>query len=261
VDAYAISLPILIFGIYDLHSSIVGREAPLTVGGSHIAKELTPLSLNIGVTLLTECLGLIHAITLRWNMQLEGTLSFNSSPRLFTSSRRSVLNSWICNILNAMFFISSYSSTSLVFLPEPSQPMADPNNFFDDESEGIFKDENFESLVDKLHVSGIAMVTLGGGLLGQALLATWAYCAVSVPTWSSSPIDTALACQQRGIKKLEGHTMLSVGDTPQHYHPIQFIHRRLPGMPITRSAGSLRFFGLSSSLAFSGPSPWRMAFK
>jgi hypothetical protein len=109
-----------------------------------------------------------------------------------------------------MFFISSYSSTSLVFLPEPSQPMADSNNFFDDESEGIFKDENFESLVNKLHVSGIAMVTLGGGLLGQALLATWAYCAVSVPTWSSSPIDTALACQQRGIKKLEGHTMLSV---------------------------------------------------
>jgi hypothetical protein len=127
-------------------------------------KELTSWSPHIGATLLTECLGLIHATTLRQSMQLKGTFTFNSNLRLFTTSRRSVPTSWICNILCAIFLISSYSSISLVFLSELSQPMVDSNDFSED--------DQFRTLINKLHVSGITMVTLGGGLFGQALLAT-----------------------------------------------------------------------------------------
>jgi hypothetical protein len=58
------------------------------------------------------------------------------------------------------------------------------------------------------------MITLGVGLLGQAVLATWAYCSTTVPNWSSSPLDTALACHQKGVEKDNSNTLLSVGDNP-----------------------------------------------
>jgi hypothetical protein len=149
-------------------------------------------------------------------MWREGRLNFNSNLRLFTNCRSSIPKMWICNALNAVFLVASYSSTSLVFVGKGTQLMAEAT----DDAESCF---DTDPHVNKMPASGVAMVILGSGLLGQAFLATWSYCTVKVPTWSSSPINNALACQQQGTERHKRCTMLSVGDSPPSVpsHPLQ----------------------------------------
>lgn len=61
---------------------------------SQYTKELLPLALNILVTVINETLGYVHTISLRWALQREGRLAFNSNLRLFTSARTFKANAW-----------------------------------------------------------------------------------------------------------------------------------------------------------------------
>jgi hypothetical protein len=224
---FVVSIPLVVSGSYFLHKEMSIKENFLgdhmvsgpTVGGSRVLNHFIPLSLNIGITLLTDSLGLIHATTLRWALYSEGRLQFNTNLRLFTSSRRIIPNTWAFNILNATFLIISYASTSLVFIGEPDEKMIgqDSELWWGDtnqDSQGVFQ--------GRLHVSGLCMATLGIGLLGQAILATWAYCSTPVPTWSSSPFDTALAIHRSGVERENKNTMRSVGDaaSPTATYPL-----------------------------------------
>jgi hypothetical protein len=219
ICTFIVSIPLVASGSYLLHKAFVDKVnlfgslqvSGATVGGSQLLNHFIPLGLNIGITLLTESLGLIHATTLRWTLYSEGRLQFNTNLRLFTSSHGITPNTWVFNTLNAIFLIASYASTSLVFISEPSEAMVeqDSANLNLEQGEGYLP-----TFTGRLHISGLCMITLGVGLLGQAVLATWAYCSTAVPTWSSSPLDTALASHQNGVEKDNSNTMLSVGDTP-----------------------------------------------
>jgi len=103
VATYAIGLPVLVYGAYRLHAALVATAGdgnanavansnPLDtfnfVSGLPLLKELVPLSVNTGVTALTESLGLIHATSLRWSLLREGRLDFNSNLRPCTNSRQ-----------------------------------------------------------------------------------------------------------------------------------------------------------------------------
>ncbi len=61
-------------------------------------------------------MGYIHTVSLRWSLQREGKLDFNSNLRLLTSSRKSWPNAWYCNMIFLCGIVLSYSSTSLIFL-------------------------------------------------------------------------------------------------------------------------------------------------
>ena len=50
------------------------------------ALELTPLAINVVVLVVTECLGYIHATSLRWALFYEGKLEFNTNLRLLSHS-------------------------------------------------------------------------------------------------------------------------------------------------------------------------------
>lgn len=169
-------------GLYCIYldNADTGRKSHFVI--PHAAKEVFPLGMNIIVTFLNESMGYIHSTTLRWSLQYDNRLTFNSNLRLLSSSARFRSNKWYANIAFLLSIVLSYATTSLIFLgwnPALSQT-------FETISDSIPPDQ--------IRVSGVALIFFGIGLLGQAGLATWALNATQVPTWSSNPLDTVLAC-------------------------------------------------------------------
>ncbi|MCJ1406774.1 hypothetical protein MMC19_000842 [Ptychographa xylographoides] len=173
-------------------------------------KEILPLVLNVLVTGINEALGYIHTNSLRWALQREGRLAFNSNLRLFTSARSSRPNAWYTNTCMLWCIIMSYASTSLIFMGDIPHSQAP----------GIFSSllpANYTNFV-----CGYALLTLAAGILGQCLIASVAlYSAGSSPTWSSSPIDTAAACVAvAAIGPVPGRCLRSVHDKEHDALPV-----------------------------------------
>lgn len=57
------------------------------------------LAANVPVTICTEILGLIHAMSLKWALYREGRLGFNANLRLFSFARQHWVNSSLTNPL------------------------------------------------------------------------------------------------------------------------------------------------------------------
>ncbi len=140
------------------------------------------------VTLLNDSMGYIHSVSLRWSLQREGKLDFNSNLRLLSSSKYSKPNSWYSNTVYLSGIVLSYSSTSLIFLslnPQLAQILQD----------------SYKGNMSEIHVNAIALIAFGVGLLAQALVTTWALVTADMPTWSSNPLDVVRECMHEN----EGH--------------------------------------------------------
>jgi len=74
-------------GCYCIYLNLSDRRLEFVI--PHIAKEVLPLGINIIVTFLNEAMGYIHSTSLRWSLQYENRLTFNSNLRLLSSSTRS----------------------------------------------------------------------------------------------------------------------------------------------------------------------------
>jgi hypothetical protein len=61
-------------------------------------QEFLPLLMNTLVTLHNETVGYIQTVSLRWALQREGKLEFNSNLRLFSRARSAAANSWYLNL-------------------------------------------------------------------------------------------------------------------------------------------------------------------
>jgi hypothetical protein len=192
-----------------LDSADTGRKSHFII--PHAAKEVFPLGMNILVTFLNESMGYIHSTTLRWSLQYDNRLTFNSNLRLLSSSARFRSNKWYANMAFLFSIVLSYATTSLIFLGwNPALS------------------ETFETISDsippgQIRVSGVALIFFGIGLLGQAGLATWALNTTQVPTWSSNPLDTVLACTDETnpnqlIRRVD-RCMKSVHQIKEDSHP------------------------------------------
>ena len=193
--------------------AIAGGSLSLLLGQPHFIlpdflKEALPLLINIFVTLLNESMGYIHSASLRFSLLADGKLAFNSNLRLLTYSRRSWANSWLSNVIVLFCIVLTYSTPFLVFLGYNSaldQVLGHKNTLQDGE----------------IHLSGIALIFFGGGLVGQALFVTWAFCASRILTWSSNPLDVLLACRREDtLKPRPGRCMYSIHDHPTDTRPI-----------------------------------------
>jgi hypothetical protein len=148
---------------------------------SHAAKWILPFLIEIGVTVLNECMGSIHGTTLRMALFAEHRVKFRSNLRLLTSSKSSAANKWYTNAVFMFCIIISYAAPSMILLdwnPELA-------NVLDISYQGSTQADH-ESVV---HVSGVALLFLGAGLLGQAIITTWALISTQVFTWSTNPVD------------------------------------------------------------------------
>jgi hypothetical protein len=157
--------------------------------GKAFYAEVVVLAQNILITICNESLGLIHASSLRWTLQREGRLSFNSNLRLLSSSRAPGPNKWYSNVCVLCGIIAAYASSSITFL-----------EFSDGDKSGF-------------QISGAAFVTLGCGMSAQASISTWALLSCgALPTWSSDFMDTAAAClsTSSGLERRAGRCLQGV---------------------------------------------------
>ncbi|KAF2493624.1 hypothetical protein BU16DRAFT_490357, partial [Lophium mytilinum] len=94
--SYLLSLGLIIGGSWLLGTKGGESDDPIWItidalNSSAVIETLT-LIFNASVTVITECLGYIHATSLRWALYHEGRLHHNSNIRLLTSSRNSTPN-------------------------------------------------------------------------------------------------------------------------------------------------------------------------
>ncbi|KAK3304107.1 uncharacterized protein B0T15DRAFT_485858 [Chaetomium strumarium] len=149
---------------------------------SHYWREVLPLGLNILVTLLNDSMGYVHTCSLRWSLQREGKLDFNSNLRLLTAPTHSRPNGVIPNAVYLVGIILSYGSTSLIFLS------------LNPELARLLSKEYDSADINGVQINATALFTLGGGFLLQAIITNWALAKTNIPTWSSNPLDVARAC-------------------------------------------------------------------
>ncbi|CZR66826.1 uncharacterized protein PAC_16727 [Phialocephala subalpina] len=79
-----------------------------------------------------------------------------------------------------------------------------------------------------VHISGMALLFLGIGLLGQAAITTWALKATPIPTWSTNPLDLVYALSDttnpRQLQRRRGRCMMSVhqcNDPADTFYPLR----------------------------------------
>jgi len=179
----------------------------LSLNMARASKETLPLLFNVLVTVLTESTGFIHATTLRWG--LGEKLTFTSNLRLFSRGQgRSALGR-ISNFLNAGFLILSYSASSLILVGLPPVQVCIQHGL------------SVKSCSDHaVYFCPGALIGLGVGLAGNAALTMWQLSTITIPTWSSSPIDIAWASYSIGQRRrVEKRCMISVHESMSNDAP------------------------------------------
>ncbi|KAI9700944.1 MAG: hypothetical protein M1820_006589 [Bogoriella megaspora] len=155
-----------------------------------VGQALVKLAVNILIMLATDSLACVHIASIRWALWREGRLDFNSNPRLLTGTKTGWSTHYFTNIAMAFLLMLSFAASSQLFL----QPRT--------------ADDNFDGFV----LNGIAFLSLGVGIAGQALIASVALRGSSrfIPTWSSNPLNTTLACIHDGLEHRPGRSLLSI---------------------------------------------------
>ncbi|KAK4179457.1 hypothetical protein QBC36DRAFT_74335 [Triangularia setosa] len=193
----------------------------IRIGLSNRWRELLPLGLNIFITLLNDSMGYIHAVTLRWSLQREGNLDFNSNLRLLTFSKHSPPNGYIPNSFYLFGIILAYGATSVIFLslnPELARLLGKDYEITD--TEGV-------------HLNGIALIILGSGFLLQAAVTNWALAGTKIPTWSSNPLIIANTCMNHDtehyqVMPRQGRCMMGVHLSDEDIKAIQPTRKQRP---------------------------------
>ncbi|KAK4228947.1 hypothetical protein QBC38DRAFT_132111 [Podospora fimiseda] len=206
VISWFVAMGALFAGAICLYLEIRDGKAP-HLFLSNTWREVLPLGLNIFVTLLNDTMGYTHAVALRWSLQREGKLDFNSNLRLLTASKYSVPNGLAPNLTYLAGIVLAYGSTSLIFLsfnPQLAQALKKLNPETDSDD------------INGVHVNGVALLTFGFGFFLQAILTNWALVRTEIPTWSSNPLDVARACMVDDsldgyrVKQRQGRCMMGV---------------------------------------------------
>jgi hypothetical protein len=148
----------------------------------HNLEWLCSLILTILTTVCSEGTGLIHDVSLRWNMFDERRLRWITNLRLVSTSRETMATSYASNLLYFLTVALAYTSSSQIFIPTA----------FSTSNGGGYAVFDGVSTV----VSAAGVLTLGLCLLVQSALMTWIYLASrqNIKTWSSSPLTITLAC-------------------------------------------------------------------
>ena len=150
---------------------------------SGIGYKILSSIINLVITLLTDCIGLIHNTRSRYTLAMDNRPAFNSNLRLFTSSTKFRTHWWPLNMLWFICLIRSYSSTSLSSLTNWSPTYIETS---------VPEADHFSP--SPVTVDSPAILLLGLGLLGQTASAIWAYLTVPLMSSPSNPLDLARVC-------------------------------------------------------------------
>lgn len=197
---------ISIFACFTGGTLIIATQGGLCVyptSLSVMSGRATSFAINIALALLTDALGYIHMISLRWALFREGRLYFNNNIRLFNSAHNSLPNWWPANLVNIASLILCYAATSQIFIRGKVSNTT----------------ESSTEITERIFINGVAVLALGLGLFFQAAISTW--CLIkdsrSIPAWSSNPLTNTLAYMHEGLPHRAGRCMLSVNESRLMY--------------------------------------------
>lgn len=168
----------------------------LSIKCTELSKTMIKLGLNISATLCAYVTGSVHATTLKWALIGDGRPGFNTNLRFFTATGGLFsVTGRITNFLYLVLSITSQASVTLVFYPiSPENDSKISNILFNKPGE--------------LRVSSLALFIFGLALTCQSLLGLWAYFSVNISTWSSNPLDVAIAAYISGnIERCENRCL------------------------------------------------------
>jgi hypothetical protein len=180
-------------GLYAKGSSRVYSLTP-------IAREFIPLSINFLVLIVTESLGYIHSISLRWALFYENRLDFNTNLRLLTFSKKSFPNGMLCNAVFFLCVAVCYATTPMILIQNTYQYYL---------TDGGIPFEEVAKLTSLSHAIPIA---LGVAILLQCCLAGWCILGSRIPSWSSDPLNTMAVGIVESLPHRNGRCMMSVHD-------------------------------------------------
>ncbi|KAJ5087231.1 hypothetical protein N7456_010847 [Penicillium angulare] len=208
VVGMVLSFLCLISGTYMLVVKKKRLGAPISL--STPGQEALSLAINLVLALCTDGMMFVHSASLRWELYREHRLEFNTNIRLFTSSKKFGPNKWYINVIALVCLILSYAASSVLFVTLV----------------------NDEELGHSIMINATALVALGLGLVGQALIGIWCLVASHkhILTWSSNPLNSALVLLQSGDL------------TPRPGRCMQPVHQRhAPAQPAypTKAQGSI----------------------
>ncbi len=142
---------------------------------------------------------------------------WHSNLRLLTSSYEMGANKWYSNTIFFICVILAYATPSMIFLGW--NPHLAGSLYIE------YVGSKPEFANDTVHVSAIALLLFGAGLLGQASIATWGLCTCSIPTWSSNPLDTTYATSDEAatnrLIRRRDRCMMSVHDIHKDTQPVR----------------------------------------
>lgn len=145
----------------------------LIVDTVEVADWIPKLALNALVTLCNTATGNVHATTLKWALIDNKKPGFNANLRFFTAVGGLFgMNGYIANFLHAACLIISQAAVSVTLLPGPRP--------------------------HQILIPSMPIIAIGSSLLIQTLLAFLSFARIKVHTWSSSPLDVAIAAKLSG---------------------------------------------------------------
>ncbi|KAI5119841.1 hypothetical protein M0805_008407 [Coniferiporia weirii] len=165
------------------------------------------LLLLLNVTFIKVALwssGSAHELALKWKLAFEDDkqsktmrLEFNTNLRFLQSSYSWwSANGLASNVIMALCLAASYASSSMVLLAAAN-------------------DGHYNTVV-----SFVAIITLGVVTLLQVLISVWAVLSTEIPTYNTTPFDTAAALvSAKRLKRVPGRCMHSLYDK-YHVGPI-----------------------------------------
>ena len=203
--SWCVAIACITFGVYSTPSwhyhyddlwedyEPIGYEMTFSAWGWRCAVHLIPLALNLLITICTDSLGFIQTASLRWSLQRDGVLMYNSNLRLLTATKRNPAHRWYINAISAFCASVCYAATPILSTWRLSQ-------------HSVY-----------WIPQGIIIVYLGLAIMGQAALATWCLflSLKSIPTWSSNPLNTTLACLELDSQRQRGRCLMSVHQRQQ----------------------------------------------
>ena len=146
--------------------------------------------------LCQEALGYIHSVSLRWALQHDGKLDFNSNLRLWQNAKKAGPNAWYSNLVVILGQVATFGTSALTIA------------------------QDIDSGYGWLWFLGEAWIILGIGIGMQAGVATWAiFSQREYPTWSSNPMDVAAACLKQSWHPLVPRHGRSMQGLDEISHP------------------------------------------
>lgn len=149
---------------------------------------LVTLGLSTTANILLDCLGYIHATTLRWALVRENRLQTNSNLRFFSRSKFSFANKWYMNAISLLGFTITFGALPSITMD--AQVVGGCT--LEEGTKDAFTTYPSTSYQNGLDFNGVGIISLGIGILLQDFVST---CALSksafVATWSSDPLTNA----------------------------------------------------------------------